>query len=147
MRFYTIKEMKTIINRTEPTIYNYIRKDASFFEEHRIKQNKGGYLYDEIAVERLKSLLCVANGEGKPISSDEGQEIPHITPPVAELEELRGKYEALKKDFERVEAERKQLLEQNGNLLLLLSQEKAEKQALLPAPRRTIGERIRNFFK
>lgn len=154
MRLYTIKEITEIVNRTEPTIYAYMRKDADFFNSHRITQKKGCYLYDELAVERLKNNYAVSNGVENGISQNEDGEILQHAAPVdmrendaikAELAELKAKYAELEARFQAAEAERKQLLEQNGNLLLLLSQEKAEKQKLLPPPR--ISERIKNLFR
>ena len=95
------------------------------------------------------------NSEAGDNFENENQNIPLDTPPSSlpqeeetkqELERLKEKYAELQAELDKVEAERKQLLEQNGNLLLLLSQEKAEKQKLLPPPRKTIGERIRALF-
>lgn len=60
---------------------------------------------------------------------------------------LQAKIDALEAKLEAAEAERRELVAQNGNLLLLLSQEKQEKQLLLPAPKKTIGERIKSLFR
>ena len=161
MRLYTIKEITKIVDRTEPSIYALIRTDKDFFNSHREKTTKGSYKYDEEALERLKNHFGVSNVVGEGDFEGENGEIPKDTAPLhdengdlsqkiaslsAELEEMKGKYAALQADFDKVEAERADLLRQNGNLLLLLSQEKAEKQALLPPPRKTIGERIRGLF-
>lgn len=168
MRLYTIKEIENIVGRTAATIYAYMRADEEtklFFTEHRQIRSKGGYLYDEEALERLKNQYGVSNGVGRADFESEDGEIPIDTAAPAaddaaksaleaELEELKGKYAALQADFERVDGERVELLRQNGlkteeinHLLLLLSQEKAEKQALLPPPRQSIGQRIKNLFK
>ena len=165
MRLYTIKELEEIVGRTPATLYAYMRSDAEtkdFFANHRQERRKGAYLYDDDALQRLKIRFCVEDRVGIGSLKTENPEIPQTMPQyqpenealTAELEDLKGKYEALQADFARVEGERAELLKQNGvlteqmnHLLLLLSMEKQEKQALLPQPRKTIGERIRNFFK
>ena len=168
MRLYTIKEITKIVDRTEPSIYALIRTDKEFFNSHREKTTKGGYKYDEEALERLKIHFGVSNVVGKGDFEGENDKIPKDTAPIydengdlsqeiaslsAELEEMKGKYAALQADFEKAEGERVELLRQNGlktdeinHLLLLLSQEKAEKQALLPPPRKTIREKIKFLF-
>ena len=167
MRFYTIKELEEIVGRTSATLYAYIRSNEEtkeFFANHRQERAKGGYLYDSEALQRLKIKFGVEDGVGQEdFEIEDGEITKHSPVPTnddeeskksaelealsAELEDLKGKYEALQADFARVDGERVDLLRQNGNLLLLLSQEKAEKQALLPPPRKTIGERIRSIFK
>ena len=64
----------------------------------------------------------------------------------AQISALEAKIEALEKELASKEGERKELLNQNGALLLLLSQEKQEKALLLPAPKKSIGERIKGLF-
>lgn len=155
---YTIKEISKIIGRKPAMIYNYFNENEeskSFYYSHREMGANGGYIYDDEALERLKIKVGVSNGVGGSILKNEEQIITEPTPPPsmelekakADLESIQRKYEELEAKLKEVEAERKQLLEQNGNLLLLLSQEKAEKQRLLPAPRKTIREKIRSLFK
>ena len=167
-RFYTIRELEEAVNRTAATLYAFMRSNdevKQFFKDHRQERSKGGYVYDEKALERLKNQYGVSNGVGRADYEDENAEIPLDSPvPTAddaakaaleaELNDLKGKYAALQADLEAIKGEKAELLRQNGlktdeisHLLLLLSQEKAEKQALLPPPRRTIGERIKGLFK
>lgn len=165
MGLYTIKEIETIIHRTAPTIYAFMRSDEEmrkFFNQHRQERQRGGYLYDDDAIELLKMRFCVEDDGAIGANGNAESDIPLCIPPMAtqidelsqekerltaELEDLKGKLELLQEEFDKVKAENSELLRQNGNLLLLLSQEKAEKQALLPAPRRSIGERLKSIFK
>lgn len=164
-RFYTIKELQKEIDRTAATIYNFIRSSEetkAFFNQHRRENSKGGYIYDEEVLKLLKNKYLVANDLPQQDLEKESGENPQTQPPApqekgdnsqemaalsAELEELLEKYAALKADFDKVEAEKAELLRQNGNLLLLLSQEKAEKQALLPPPRKSIGKKLKELFR
>ena len=64
----------------------------------------------------------------------------------AEIKALQSELDALRKQLDAKEEERKELLRQNGALLLMLQQEKQEKMLLLPAPKKTISERVRGLF-
>ena len=79
-------------------------------------------------------------------SEKEADQIP-IEALKTKISALEAKIEALEKELASKEEERKELLKQNGALLLLLSQEKQEKALFLPAPKKSIGERIKGFFQ
>lgn len=64
-----------------------------------------------------------------------------------ENETLKNAVEALKNDLEKEKEEKRDLLKQNGALLLLLAQEKQEKQALFPPPKRGFTERLKQLFQ
>ena len=160
-RFYTIKELSKEVNRTPQTIYNHMRENLVFFQEHRQERSKGGYVYDEEVLKLLKNRFLIESAVGLDENKQEASEIPELSAPSPdveqmrmELEEIKSKFQALQADFEKVERERVELLRQNGlktdeinHLLLLLSQEKAEKQALLPPPRRKFADRLKQIFQ
>lgn len=154
-RYYTIKELTKEVNRTAATIYSFIRSSEEvkrFFYEHRKENTKGGYIYDEKVLELLKNQYLVGNAVAPDDFKTENNKIPNDSGPLprenddltkelaalsAELEELKGKYVALQADFDKVEAERVELLRQNGQnsdsiktLNILLAQEKKEKYDL-----------------
>ena len=169
---YSIKELGNIIGRKPAMIYNYFNENEetkAFYYSHREMGANGAYVYDDEALERLKLKIGVSNvvGEGD-LKNADGDSPQHSPAPSnqevealkLELEVLKGKYEALQSDFERAkgqiatlerekslveanferaERERVMLLEQNGIALLSLSK-------MLPSPRKTIGERIKDFF-
>ena len=158
---YTIKELGNIIGRKPAMIYNYFNEDEetkSFYYSHRVKGSNGGYLYDDEVLERLKIKLGVSNGEvvddiikedeetplpSRPIQSKTDEELESVK---AELEDIKVKYADAKETILKLETELKEMRENNGNLLWLLTQEKLEKQKLLPPPRKTIGEKIKALF-
>ena len=65
----------------------------------------------------------------------------------AEIGALQTEIGALRKQLEIKEAERLELLRQNGALILTLQQAQQEKMLLLPAPKKTLSERVKGFFK
>ena len=146
---YTIKEIGKIIGRKPAMIYNYFNENEetkSFYYSHREMEANGGYIYDDEALERLKIKVGVSNGVAGGISQNEdGENLKHspahsvradeeLEKAKAELEVIKGKYADLQAEFEKVEAERKELLEQNGNLLLLLSQLQEKNKNYFPRP-------------
>lgn len=158
---YTIKELGEIIGRKPAMIYNYFNEDEeakTFYYSHRVKGSNGGFLYDDEVLERLKIKVGVSNGVAGGEIKKEDEENPNITRPLplkaneelesvkAELEDVKTKYADAQQTIAKLETELKEMRENNGNLLWLLTQEKLEKQKLLPQPRKTIGERIRGLF-
>lgn len=74
-------------------------------------------------------------------------------PPEGQLNALQRKIDALeaeigalRKQLDASETEKKELLRQNGEVLLLLQMEKQEKQLFLPAPRKTLVDRVKSLF-
>lgn len=75
-------------------------------------------------------------------------EAPAIEEATAkEIDTLKAEIDALKRQLEQAEGERAELIKQNGNLLLLLNQEKAEKQLLLPKPKKSFSSRLKSLFR
>lgn len=62
------------------------------------------------------------------------------------IDALEAEIVALRKQLDASETEKKELLRQNGEVLLLLQMEKQEKQLFLPAPRKTLVDRVKSLF-
>lgn len=77
-------------------------------------------------------------------------EIDKLTAEVDKLKKKNKRLKATVKELENLlensEAERAELIKQNGIALLALSQEKQEKRLLLPEPRKTLGEKVKGLF-
>ena len=63
-----------------------------------------------------------------------------------EIKALHEEIDALKEQLAAKENERLELLRQNGALILTIQQQQQEKMLLLPAPKRSLGERVKSFF-
>lgn len=132
MGLYSIKEITKIVDRTEQSIYAYIRTEQDFFNEHREKHSKGGYRYDEEAIKRLKKRFGVEDGEGIGENFSKDANSPLLTaPPIddelrqmsqekerlsAELEEMKGKYETIQTAFKGKDGEIEHLKRENQAL-------------------------------
>lgn len=159
---HTMSELSEIIDRKPAMIYNYFNESEeskSFYYSHRQARKKGGYVYDDEVLERLKKRVGVEGDVPTQKTVSEDEKIPKDTAPraddstnyikealenkISELQEKCAKYET---EIARLNSENQELIRQNSNILLLLSQEKQEKQALLPAPKISIAKRIRSLF-
>lgn len=156
MKHYTIEQLQEIIGRSKAMIYNYIKEDENskqFFAAHRSRANKGkgAYLYDEEALSYLQKKL-VLNGVVLGQVEEEKQENPQQEPPLSDeaqqkIDALEAECAELKARLEKAEENNAELMRQNGQLLLILGEEKKEKQALLPAPHKGLIARIKDVFK
>ena len=167
MEKYSIRDLTRISNTTERAVRNLFKSNKELKKlaaEHTITENRNVF-YDSAVYEWFCERYKKSNEEkieplnenkvGEGISNEEKQNLLEHTAPAyvrqeseveKELKELQIKYDDLKLQFDKVENERQELLKQNGNLLLLLSQERALTQKYLPAPRKTIGERLKALF-
>jgi len=122
-KFYSIKDLCEAVNRTPATLYAFMRssdEEKRFFAEHRQVRTKGGYVYDEAALSRLKQQYqLVEDGVGIGDNLNAEEAIPIETPSseeanalreevarlTAEVEALKGENAALKRDFTKAEGE------------------------------------------
>lgn len=100
--------------------------------------------------------------EGEKITAEtrapEGGENPSVEAPQEDkppedlnalqrkIDALEAELKSLRKQLDASEAEKKELLRQNGEVLLLLQMEKQEKQLFLPAPRKTLTDKVKSLF-
>ena len=160
---YNIKTLCEKANISQQTFYRLLRENEDFRElVEKNKQKKGnGFRYSEAVLDWLRDYRGITP-EQQPTAAEtdkpaEATETPS-EPPVREdkEKELLEQIAALEREISRLSAalddkeqERKALFLQNANLLMLLTQEKAEKHALLPPPpqpKLPLGQRIRSFF-
>lgn len=163
---YKIQDLSRLSKISNQTIYKIFKKNQDFIADNSKKvkgKTKPMTLYSQAVLDLLLSQYGQGN-DGTIVGASAGgnaTELPsepqkrEETPPEAAeaaegyqstINTLQAKIEALEAQIEALGEERRELIKQNGNLLLLLSQEKQEKALLLPAPKKTIGERIKGIF-
>lgn len=166
---YDIQDLSKLSKVSKATVYNFIKKNQDFIKENSTKiktdstKTKPKTMYSQGVLDLLLAQYGQGNDDTIVSASDGGslhqpsslpQNIKKTPPEAPEaIEEckttinaLQTKIEALEAQIEALGEERRELIKQNGNLLLLLSQEKQEKALLLPAPKKTIGERLKGLF-
>ena len=162
---YKIQDLSQLSKISNPTIYKIFKKNQDFIADNSKKvkgKTKPMTLYSQAVLDLLLSQYgqgndgTIVNGSAGGTTTElpsEPQKREETPPEAAEAAEdkstitaLQTKIEALEAQIEALEAERRELVKQNGNILLLLSQEKAEKALLLPAPKKSFGERIKALF-
>lgn len=165
---YTINELTTICKVSKQSLYNLFKKNKEFVNQNSIRNQRTIY-YNQAVLNFLldyyhldkpaadaDNLIYEKIGGGEP--SPEGK-IPFVqtasTDETAsrikeyesQIDTLKAEIEALKKDLADKEEERKELIKQNGALILALSQEKQEKMLYLPAPKKPLGEKVKALFR
>ena len=163
---YNIKTLCEKSNISQQTFYRLIRENDDFRElVEKNKEKKGnGFRYSEAVLDWLcdyRGIEAEQPAQKKPeVTAEkpvEAAETPSEKPVWADREkDLLGQIDTLEREIQRLtaaledkEQERKALFLQNSNLLYLLTQEKTEKQALLPPPKQPkqpISQRIKAFF-
>ncbi len=155
-----VKSLCQKANISQQTFYRLIRENKEFSSlvENNRQKKGNGYKYDTPVLEWLYNYYDREQAEAEqeqatespveapasPVEGLDGEE--RIKTLLEENTALHAQIDDLKQQLEDKEQERRALFAQNAQLILLLGQEKQEKQALLPAPRKPIGERIKALF-
>lgn len=155
---YTINQLSTICKVSSQSIYKLLAKNQPTVKQFSTKQGRK-ILYGQEVLDLLLAHYnpqqvegqdeapkadTPANAPNKPVEASSLQ--VEDDPTQSEIDALQAKIEALEKRLAETEAEKKELLRQNGQVLLLLSQEREERIKLLPAPKKSFGERIKGLF-
>lgn len=143
---YTINDIASKTKVSIQSLYALIKKNKEFINNHsRRKQRKVFYdqeafnffmeyygqgLQDELSSESLETASEAKIDEKKESESQE------------QISALKAEIEALKAKLEDTEKERKELLQQNGALILTIQQQQQEKMLLLPAPKKSLWDRV-----
>ena len=164
---YTINDIRAVAKVSQQSLYNLIKKHQSFFHDNSTRIQRKvyysqaamdffiSYYQPELSTEEGKNGVLAEDSDINPTEAEktllersykeEAQEA-RIDALQAEIKALQGKLDALQKQLDAKEAERVELLRQNGILCLTLQQEKAEKMLLLPSPKKTLGEKVKSLF-
>lgn len=158
---YSIKFLCQSAKISQQTFYRLIRDNSEFRELVESNREKKGnsYRYGKPVLDWLiahyeaetpaEALKCPVEPRENPTKENTATtEKADLEALQAEYDNLKSQYEKLKSDYDKLDAEKQTLLSYQGNLLFLLTQEKAEKQKLLVASsHQTIGEKLKSLFK
>lgn len=140
--YYTISEISEKCNVSKQSIYNLINKNKDFIQSHLKKEGRKIF-YDDTVLQFFIEYYNESEHKEE-INKEQNKEIENLK---AKIKEAELEIEKLKKQLEESNEERKNLINQNGALILALTQEKQEKQLLLQAPKKTLKEKLQNLFK
>jgi len=154
---------KTKVSITSLTAFK--KKHQNFFNNNSTRKHRKIY-YNQAAMDFFVSyyspdtekkipdeIIDTEKGGGKaenPVkkpSYKEEEQQARIDALQVEIKALHAEIDTLRKQLDDKEEERKELLRQNGALILTISQLQTEKQLLLPAPKKTLSERVKGLFK
>ena len=151
---YTINQLATTCKVSTQSIYKLLSKNQPTVKQFSQRQGRK-ILYGQEVLNLLLDYYGLRQDEGQ--TEDTSTNAPK-TPADAfpakvedkstskEIDALKAQIEALEARLAETEAEKKELLRQNGQVLLLLSQEREERIKLLPPPKKTLGERFKGLF-
>lgn len=174
-KYYTVNELTSIFKISKATFYHQVKKNQDFFTQNSRKEKPEGRngkpltkysqsVFDFFAHQygnvdealSAKALLEVENqgSEAPATYADRAQEPPQgqsigeeIENPYQEkIKALESQIEALETQLKEMKGERDEAQKQLSIALLCLQQEKAEKQLLLPAPKKPFIEKVKSLF-
>ena len=165
---YTINDISTECKVSKQSLYALIKKNQAFINENSTRKQRKIY-YNQAVMDFFVSYYSAASPDKaeNPRQNDhqaEGCETTGENPPSAatfkddtqkyqidalnaQIDALQAEIGALRRQLEEKEEERKELIRQNGALILTLQQEKQEKQLFLPAPKKSFGDKVKSLFK
>lgn len=162
---YLITDIQAKTNVSITSLTAFKKKHQDFFNNNSTRKHRKIY-YNQAAMDFFISyyspdtdkeipdkIIDTETGGGQaenPLSETSYTDKPHesqLDELKAETEALQTEIGALRKQLEAKEAERLELLRQNGALILTLQQEKQEKMLLLPAPKKPFSEKVKSIFK
>jgi hypothetical protein len=165
---YTINDISATVKISKPSLYALIKKNQAFINDNSIRRQRKIYYNDAVmdffisyylpeqTTEEGKtpsSPIDIEKAEGRPEnpllepSSKEEEYKTRIDALQTKIDALHAEIDILRRQLEEKEEERKELIRQNGALILTLQQEKQEKLLFLPAPKKSLGKKIKSIFK
>ena len=173
---YTINDISATVKISKPSLYALIKKNSAFIKDNSIRKQRKIYYnqavmdffisyYSPEGTADIEKKALHEEGRDKALHEEgrdkektkaekslsessyrEEEQKARIDALHAEIGTLHAEIDTLRKQLDDKEEERKELLRQNGALILTISQLQTEKQLLLPAPKQSIGERVKGLF-
>lgn len=150
---YTIKDIQERVNVSQQSLYSLIKKNKEFINENSTRKQRKVY-YNQAVMDFFVSYYLPEKAipEGSaPLNETltearESNESP-LDALKAENDALKAEINVLRKQLDDKEAERLELLRQNGALILTLQQTQQEKMLLLPSPKKSFSDKVKSIFK
>ena len=148
---YTVNDIVSECKVSKQSIYTLIKKNSTFITENSTRKQRKIY-YSQAAMDFFTNYY---NSETTPETPPEAEKPTEkersdsfrIEVLEREINALQAEIGTLRKQLEAKEAERLELLRQNGALILTLQQSQQEKLLLLPAPRQSFASKVKSIFK
>ena len=148
---YTINDIKAECQVSLQSLYTLIKKNQSLIKENSTRKQRKVY-YNQTAMDFFTSYYRSEDTPETPQSAEkQAKNEPSADYRIEALEHerdaLQAEIDTLHKQLEAKEAERAELLRQNGALILTISQLQQEKMLLLPAPKKSFSDKVKSIFK
>lgn len=173
---YNINQISSKCKVSLQSIYSLIKKNKAFITENSIRKQRKIY-YNQAAMDFFISYYAPDTNtekkipdeivnidaaekqtENSPFQSGQPENPPlesgqpdtiesQLNALQSKIDALQAEIDALKTQLKEKEEERKELIQQNGALILTISQLQQEKMRLLPAPKKSFAETLKNILK
>lgn len=161
---FSMDEIAARVGKSKQALYNLIKtnQDLSMLvKTNKVKSGqsvKYGLPVLEWFINHYQLNLITEDDAAEAVREPEPQEIPEPSAPGQtanapelaalrqEVQRLTEENERLRAAYDKAEEERGELMKQNGILALTLQQVQQEKMLYLPAPKKPLGERVRDFI-
>lgn len=159
---YSIDDLSRECKVSKQSIYSLIKKNTDFVKANSTRQSKRikynqevlnlflsyyglELAQDEEHQEKVSPQKAIPGGfQGNENNINTSSLLDEAN---AKITALEGQIEVLKKELSAAREQAQELIKQNGEVLLLLQEEKQEKMKLLPAPRKSFTQKIKDLFK
>ena len=138
---YTIDDLARICKVSKQSIYHLIRKNKDFINENSRKQQRK-IKYNQAVLSMLLDYYGKNQDEEMQETTIDKVDMNAIKEKERKIDELETEIALLKRRIEEIDIERKELIKQNGALILTIQQQQQANLLLLPAATEKKG-----FFK
>lgn len=143
---YNISNLSTFTGKSKQSLYKLIKQNDAFFASHRQKEQQNVYFDEEAKAWFLKHYGIEEDASKTDAREEKNQGSTSSKDYLQKIQELEEQVADLKERLRLAEEDHRELMKQHSLALLALQQEKQEKLMLLPAPKKTITERIKGLF-
>lgn len=158
---YTIEDLSSKCKVSKQSIYALIKKNQELVKKNSTRKGKKvkynqevlNFFLDYYGINEAEDPSPedperALEAENAPQEAEDPSPIsPQDKTAEDKIRALESEIEALKKELASAREQNNELIRQNGQVLLLLQEEKQEKIKLLPAPKQSLVKKIGNFFK
>lgn len=158
---YTIEDLSSKCKVSKQSIYALIKKNQELVKKNSTRKGKK-VKYNQEVLNFFLDYYGINEAEDpspedpeKALEAENAPQEAEDPSPISpqdktaedKIKALESEIEALKQELASAREQNTELIRQNGQVLLLLQEEKQEKMKLLPAPKQGIIKKIGNFFK
>ena len=159
-QLYTLAEIAARVNKTQQSLYKFINKNKAFINSNCVSKGRNKF-YNQAVMDRFLEYYGIPTQEQTNSNAQNDQDIPQDAPKqsessssvemsiqdaLARIAVLEAENRDLRERLTKSEEERKEADMRVGMALSALHMEKEEKMRLLPPPRKSFFQTMKEVF-